>query len=157
MTKQELMETTLDALLDSFKTSPESFELEDPTRPNLSVREFPIVLWSPKFQLNNAQQAVVADPNNKPRSVVVYYNEKTKEMCCHLFDTAPVSLNLIGALPSEASVTIKIKWPRFSRCCRKFHKLRHLLLEHDKNSQNQKFLKKLCSIFPAALDKHLLG
>ncbi len=156
MNKHALVELTLEQLLDAFRTSPESFEYEDSTYTPHKLAGDPAILWQPKCELKD--HTIVADPINDQKAVIVVYNEALSEITCYIFSKAIVSINLAAGSMADATVTSKHTWFTIWRGnYRKFDKLRNLIKARDRNKENDRFLRKLNSVFPSALDKHILS
>ena len=145
MTKHELIEMTLDQLLDEFKAFPESFvygDREHTTNPTY----YPTITWQPKIELDNS---VVCDPNDTGRIVTVSYDLKSRVFRCDLFS----SVTKAGASIS----TDRRLFETWRANHKKFFKLARFIKKHGQDKEGRNFLKKLCDVFPSTLDEHLLG
>jgi hypothetical protein len=154
MDKHELVGLTLQKLIEHFKSSPESFEYYDHERkPNQAVQ--PTIVWQPKVQLNDYLSSVVNDPNNM-HAVVVSFNNTLNELTCYLFLKAPTNLISNQVSVADCVMTSKRAFEKWRSNYRKFKKLRDMIIDRDKKRENLAYLRKLSSVFPDAMDSHLL-
>lgn len=150
MTKEELVYTTLKQLHESFKTSPECFQVEqdDMTRATIG----PTILWRFRVELDGKN---IPDPNNASRSVFVMYNEMAKQLSCMIFLRDVSDFN--RAIMSDAESTVQLHIPIFSRSYRSFMRLRKKILKRKQDKKGLDYLSKLNSIFPTTHDDELLS
>ena len=153
MTKEELVELTLKQLSDNLDSCPDCFELfEDPEWPEANVtKTYCTIMW--KFMVEIGDQNY-PDPNNSPRTIIVTYSFSAKKLSCYIFFREVDSPN--KAMMADAGVEITYKIPILNRSYRVFTRLRKSLIRLLKEDDNLDYLKKLNSIFPAALDHNLL-
>lgn len=151
MTKEELLNITLDQLLDAFHNAPECLELYDKDIEAQLNTTGPIIKWSFKINMNGR---IIDDPNNTAKTIVVNYNTITKSMHCNIYlrDINPLSYQSL----SDADVHVVYGIPYLHKSYRKFYKLRAKLLKRHRNKENDKYLNKLMSVFPATFDDGLL-
>jgi hypothetical protein len=151
MTKEELIYITLKQLSESFKLSPECFQVDQESASSFSTSSLGI-LWRFRVEVDGKN---IPDPNNANRSVVVTYNETTKQLSCLIYFRDVDSLN--RALMPDAESTITLSIPIFSRSYRKFYFLRKKILKRKLNISGMDYLSKLRSIFPTTHDDELLS
>jgi hypothetical protein len=152
MTKDDLLSITLDQLLDAFKRTPECFELMDrEIDPNMSLIG-PTIKWSFKLDLDGM---IIPDPNNAARTIIISYNDMGKQLSCHIFFREVNAAN--QAIMADAQATAKYAFPILSSSYRKFHKLRNKLIRRHRDKENDRFLRKLQSIFPTTFDNDIFG
>lgn len=152
MEKHELIGLTLDRLIDHFMVSPESFDYADKDTKPASLD--PTICWQPKIELPGHNVAV-NDPNNT-HGVIVVFNESIDEMICYVFLKAPTNLMTSGCSGADSIMTSRRHFEKWRANYRKFTKLKKLILARSKHRESMDCLKKLSSVFPDAMDKHLL-
>jgi hypothetical protein len=157
MKKHELIELTLEQLIESFKTSPESFEYEDQDYSPHKMCANPTIIWQPKFELRDNQGSIVTDPHQKEKTVIVSFNPNTGEMSCYIFNKAVNNLSSFAGIAADAAILSVRNFSKWRSDYRKFSKLSRLIKAKDRTKESDKFLRKLCSVFPGTLDKHILG
>lgn len=155
MDKNELIALTLKKLIEHFKGSPESFEYHDQDRkPNTASQ--PTIYWQPKVQLNDYMSTVVQDPNNC-HAVVVTFNNHLNELTCYLYLKAPKNLSgNYGGMSPDCVITSRRWFERWRGHYSRFCRLRELILDRDKQKENLNYLNKLASVFPDAVDDHII-
>ena len=152
MTKKELVEITLDRLSKRFHDSPECFELiYTPFASQNYGLDFTI-MWKPKIQLDNDNDSVIDDPNNQG-AVAIKLNESMGEITCYVYNKAPTSF--CSSL-ADSVILIKMRFIKIRKMRKKIIKLRDLIVKRDEMNEHMKYLKKLSSVFPDVLDRHIL-
>jgi hypothetical protein len=146
MDKAELVSITLDRLLDHFAISPESFEYND----NVS----PTVVWRPKIQQGDLTTNPVYDPNNA-HAVVVRWNQLYSAVNCYVFLTAPTD-PINSTEKADSSMSSQRYFEKWRGNYRKLMKLKGLIQARNIQKANLVYLRKLSSVFPDAVDKHLM-
>lgn len=147
MDKRELVELTIERLLANFDKSPESFDLKMPDSSHCS----PTIYWKPKIKIDNYD--IADDPNNN-HAVVVTYNSSFSELRCYIFLKAPATA--YEYTKADHSVSISGYFIKLTSSYRKYKKLIRLIQTRDLHQDNMNYLSKLSSVFPDALDKHIL-
>jgi hypothetical protein len=156
VTKEELIALTLKQLRENIAHSPEQFEIEcpelNPSRSSMSSS----IIWRPRFNLDGN---LVTDPTNNPRTVIVTLNHTTRELGCYIFLKDISSIFNAQGVVSEASALVKLdSWPlSFYKVYRDFNRLKNTVIKNIGTQENEKFLKKLCSVFPGTFEEDLLG
>jgi hypothetical protein len=151
MDKAELVGLTLNKLIDHFKSSPESFEYKGAENSNGQCTIF----WQPKVQLNDFMSTVIQDPNNC-HAVAVHFNPMINELTCLLYLKAPSNLHNTPTNSADCTITSKRWFEKWRGNYRKFSALRDMIIARDKHKENMNYLKKLSSVFPDAMDNHVL-
>jgi hypothetical protein len=154
MKKWELIGLTLEQLLEQHKQTPESFEYADKDYPVTGQGGNPLIYWQPKVDLKSS---VVPDPNESQKAVIITYNELTGRLVCYIYSNIVPGLKAMEGRNADATVIDDRKFMKWRSNWHKFNKLAEAIKEHDRSKENDTFLKKLFSIFPGTLDKHLLG
>lgn len=154
MTGDELVQLTIKQLSDNLANSIECFELsEDPEWPNSeSIRTYTTIVWRFRVALEGQSYP---DPNNAPRTVILSYSRLHKKLGCYIFFREVE--NPSKAIMADATIELTYKIPYFHKSYRKFLKLRKNLIKKLEEKDKLDFLKKLNSIFPAALDDNLFN
>jgi hypothetical protein len=145
MDKYELINITLQRLIDHFERSPESFEFKDS-----------VVIWQPKVALSDQYSIPVNDPNNN-HAVAIGFNSCINELKCYLFLKTTYGLSFPNPQLSNAdSVMTSSRWfEKWRGNYRKYCKLVKLIQTRDKHKENMEYLRKLTSLFPDAVDDHI--
>lgn len=150
MDKAELVSLTLDKLMDHFRSTPESFEFHSSELGGRSIN--PTIVWQPKVQLNDSY--TVQDPNNV-HAIVVTYNGMLNSVTCYVFLKAPPDLLKTGIV-ADCVMNSQRFFETWRGNYRKFRRLRDMIRKRDLRKENMHYLRKLATIFPDTLDKHLL-
>lgn len=152
MTKDELIQLTIDQLSESLNSSLVCFELhEDPVWPYIDPSKYyTTILWKFKVEVDGN---AIPDPNNSPRTIILGYCHSTKQLSCQIFFRDVESPN--KAIMADATVRMTYKVPMLNKSYRKFSKLRKTIIKRLKEKDQLDYLKKLNSIFPTALDENL--
>lgn len=152
MTKKELVSITLDKLFNRFRESPECFELiYTPFASQTYGLDF-TVMWKPKIQLAGDGEDLVDDPNNQG-AVAIKLNESSGEIACYVYNKAP---NSFCSSLADSVILIKMKFIKMRTIRKKIVKLKDLIVKRDEMNDHMKYLKKLSSVFPDVLDRHIL-
>jgi len=145
MNKAELVNLTLDNLIEHFKVSPESFEFSESVGPT--------IVFKPKIQLGDLTTDVVHDPNNS-HVVVVRWNSFYKHVACYVFITA--TKDPLGALGKADVSTQSQRWlEKYRGNYKKLMLLIDLVKDRDNQKANLIYLRKLSTIFPDTMDNHI--
>lgn len=153
MTKEDLLNVTLKQLEESFRCSPECFQLEDPElkTKNSSTFTGPTIIWKFRVDIGGTYYP---DPNNASRTIIVTYTSAFKQMSCHIFFR---EVNSIGsAFTSDTEVTVQYNIPLLNESYRRFMRLKKKLIKKRRDKENMEYLNKLSSIFPTTFDDDLL-
>lgn len=156
MQKVELIELTLDQLLETFKTSPESFDYKDRCSPGSDSWPYQTIIWQPKFQLKTDNLGdIIADPNNLPKTVAVYFNHHMGDMQVLIFNKSFITAADMTVAKADSYIAC-IQWfPTWRAPYRKMMRLKRLIEARNVHRENDAFLRKLYSIFPGSLDRQL--
>ena len=85
MTRNELIELTLDQLIETFSRVPEAFTLETFDCKYNSYTS--AVMWRHLININGVLQQ---DPNNPTRTLIMAYNKKLREIKCLIYNVNSV-------------------------------------------------------------------
>ena len=155
MGKAYLINMTLSSLLARFKSSPESFEYSGLDTDSSIKSGIETIVWQPKVTLTDHDSTVIQDPNNN-HAVIVQFNHHANEMSCYIFLKAPNNLSSLYQAKSDSSASIGRWFEKLRSPYRKFKKLKKLIMNKNLQRQHNEFLKKLSTVLPDALDKHIL-
>ena len=147
MTKEEMMQLTIQQLTEYFYMNPECFSLEDMDG-NLD-----------RFYFNNSTIVFQSknDPTSNPRSVAITYNDTMRNMTCHIFFRTLLVGQNPSSLKSDASSNIKVNFKWFNKSYKMFRTLRCHIIDRKRNEDSNEFLKKLHSVFPGTFDDYIFG
>ena len=156
MTKEELVHITIKQLIESLKTSPENFRLENPA-PGLIGGSFPgpTIVWQFKYQIEDNKY--IPDPLNSTKTIIVTYNTTARQLSCHIYNREVNNLN--HAMMADTQVVIQ--YPLFTplfffRTYREFSNLKKSLIKRKNDKEFMDYMKKLRQIFPTTHDDDLL-
>jgi phenylalanine-4-hydroxylase len=147
MTKEELVHLTLNQLSDNLSSSPQNFRLEDSEiAPITSGFLGPTIVW--QFKVETDPGSYIQDPLNATRTIIVTYNDLTKQICCHIYFREINSFHHSCTPDSQATIQL-YDFPIIHRTYRQFRKLRNRLLKRKREQEYLDYLKKLNNIFPS--------
>ena len=151
MTKEELVSITLKQLLDSFYHCPECFEMYDSEMDQAKGFRHCTIVWKPKHDVSGT---IVPDPNHSTKTIIVSHDRLTRTLSCHIYFKDVNVSNL--SMQADAQVTLDLNFFSYFRFTwRTFKKLRKYILVHRKTKDSNEYIKKLSSVFPAAIDDKL--
>lgn len=146
MSESDIISTTLDQLLDKFNSSPELFWRDNSNYTDMIVWHTPV----------NSRQSV-NDPVIYSRTIAISWSNYEKTISARIYSSAH---NSAITLPCEEPIAY-LESSRFLEQYRsnyrKFLKLKKLIIKYNNQEKTRDFLSKLSSIFPAMLDRFILG
>lgn len=152
MTKKELVEITLDKFHKRFRESPECFELIYTPFASQNYGFDFTIMWKPRIQIGDEDNSLVDDPNNHG-AVAIKLNESMGEITCFVYNKAPGSFCTSLA---DSVIIVKMRFIKLRNMRKKIIKLKDLIVKRDEMNEHMKYLKKLSSVFPDVLDRHIL-
>ena len=155
MDKWELIEITLNQLIEQWGVNKEQFDIDvvDDTYSNGYTERS--ILWCP-VDLNDASEDRSATDSIKIRKGIVITN-RGNEFRCVIFKVDSVDLKGTKGVPAENSITAKKRLIPFRSLYRKFMKLRSEISTYKRNKANSSYMSNLCGMFPGTMDEHLIG
>ncbi len=157
MKKWELIGLTLEQLLERQRQNPESFEYSDKSYPIVGGGGQPTIYWQPKLTIKSDSRTI-SDPNESQKAVIITFNDFTNQLICYIHSAITTTgIKALESKHADASMVDDRNFIKYRANWRKFQQLANAIKEHDRTKENERYLKKLFSIFPGTLDKHLLG
>jgi hypothetical protein len=154
MTKSEIISTTLDALIDRFQSSPESFEyIEDYNHFRYS-NGGETIIWKTIVDSNNQ---TIYDPTSQQRTIIVVFDPEQSSIIVKIYNQCGMTRSALDGVIPDAIVESKQYFKPLRSEYSKFRRLRQLILKHKEHKEAKDFLKKLSTAFPSALDRHIFG
>lgn len=158
MKKHELIGLTLNQLISTFYSNPESFELDvNDLKPYFGSSN-DTIMWRPRVPTDQTG-TYAPDPNNPSRSVIIFFNKNTKEIQCCIYMTSLTKASDGIHLRPDAKIDCFINkyFYLISPNYRKFQLLKKLIQKRDRDAENDKFLRKLHNVFPGTFDDFIFG
>jgi hypothetical protein len=153
MTKEELIHITLRQLIESFKTSPENFRLDDaelgqPT----GLFPGPTIVW--QFKVKLKEDTYIQDPLNASRTIIVTYNKVAKQISCAIY-FREVNEKSNHITPDTQATFQCSEIPILNRTYRQFQKIRQLLVKQRREKEFIDYMRKLNNIFPSVHEEDI--
>ena len=155
MNKPELLKIALEQLIEQFKATPESFQYNGKFWNSFSssgtLHNSEAIVWEPKIDVNGS---IIDDPNQY-KNMVITFTPGLNEMSCLRFNKPKITGSRYDIAHAEMSTKYCRRLEKYRSNYKKFKYLRNLIIVRNKRHEYRQFLKKLYSIFPGTMDKHL--
>ncbi len=148
MDKWELIEITVDQLIEQWNNNKESFEVD--------VSDLTIC-WSPATLNDDSEDKSLSTDSMKLRKGVIIAYSRKNTFECFIYKIDDASKRPASDAVAENSVSAKKCLAPFRSLYRKFMRLRRDILIHETQKANSSYLSNLVGVFPGTLDDHLLG
>ncbi len=151
MDKWELIEITLNQLIEQWENNKELFDIDDAERLTRDVNKYSekSVTWSP-MSLRTNDSKILTDPIKMRKGVVITYS--SNEFRCLIYKIDQTSKQLV-----EDTITARKFLMPFRSLYKKFMRLRAEIAKHKRDKASSTYLSNLCGVFPGTLDEHILG
>lgn len=155
MTKEELVYRTLNQLSESLKVSPENFRLEDSSvAPANGSFPGPTIIW--QFRVQVDEDKYLIDPLNSVKTVIVTYNQFTKQLSCFIYNKEINTFNQLVMPEAQVMIEYSQMLPSFCyRTYRQFMSMRANLIKMRRNKEYVDYMKRLNSIFPTTHEEDI--
>jgi len=153
MQKSEIIGIVLDHLTNIFNQNPDAFVYFSDEN-EYTINGCECVAW----------QSIVAnedfktlDLNNASKSVLIKFSRNKSTISLFMFSRGFSTIKELEGSKVDCSLEVKKLFIKLRSTYSKFSKLKKLILDREKKKENEAFMRKLTSVFPALLDDEIFG
>ena len=159
MDKWELIEITLDQLIEQWKANKEQFDIDVSNgEVQLETHNYAemSISWCPTILNDKSADKISTDPIKMRKGVMISYR-RGNGFRCYIFKINGMTKRPADGALSENSISASKSLTPIRSLYRKFMRLRSDIAAYKRHKANSSYLTNLCGVFPGTLDGHILG